>query len=388
MKSVSVVIGTNYGDEGKGLTTDFLADRAGPSTAVVRFNGGAQAGHTVQLIDGRRHVFHHFSSGTFCYAATILSRFFVVNPKLFLMEAFKLEPMLNRDIEVYVDPEALVTTPFDVYINQTLENQRGNQRHGSCGVGFGETIERSERGFPLNVYDLASPDLRQKLEDIKCKYLPGRLAQLGLYDDPELLDGAIERFVLEAKAFINMVMVLNDTRAMKRFDNLIFEGAQGLRLNQYGEDFPYVTRSSTGLENVKTLLIDFEANIDVYYITRTYLTRHGAGPLKGEYSSPLKIDDKTNITNDYQGTLRFAPLDFESMKQYVQQDKKFLDKRNFNTIGVLTCCDQTEVDVNMSMLLANLKDALGTKNIITTWGPTRETVVEPIYEGVSDGVLC
>ena len=377
MKTVSAIIGASYGDEGKGLITDYLANKF-TSSAVVRFNGGAQAGHTVQLEDGRRHVFHHFGSGTFCKSATILSRFFIVNPILFFKEATELLPMLTDQIEVFVDPEALVTTPFDVYINQAVEKQRGNLRHGSCGIGISETIERNEQGFPLMVYDLAASGLRDRLEKIQNTYFPERLLQLGLEineEDKILLKSAIDTFISDSQLFLDVVSILSDQKAIKLFDNIIFEGAQGLRLDQYGNDFPYVTRSSTGLENVATLIKNFEASIDVYYVTRTYLTRHGAGPLLNEYKNPLNIEDKTNIPNDFQGTLRFAPLDFETMWQCVDKDKKFLNGREFNTIGVITCCDQHSFPADdLPKLVNNVKDALGTENIITSWGPTRETI--------------
>lgn len=79
MGSAIAVIGAGFGDEGKGLMTDYCCQRP-KYTTVVRFNGGAQAGHTVVTPDGRRHVFSHFGSGTLRGAATFLSRFFICNP--------------------------------------------------------------------------------------------------------------------------------------------------------------------------------------------------------------------------------------------------------------------------------------------------------------------
>src|SRR5262245_5537631 len=85
-RKAHAVIGAGYGDEGKGVLVDALAStRSGP-TVVVRSNGGAQAGHTVTLPDGRRHVFHHFGAGALAGAATHLSRFFVHHPMLFASE--------------------------------------------------------------------------------------------------------------------------------------------------------------------------------------------------------------------------------------------------------------------------------------------------------------
>ena len=81
-RHATVVIGANFGDEGKGLAVDSLVARDSDA-AVIRFNGGAQAGHTVVAEDGRRHVFSHFGAGAFLGAATFLSRFFVVQPSIF-----------------------------------------------------------------------------------------------------------------------------------------------------------------------------------------------------------------------------------------------------------------------------------------------------------------
>src|SRR5262249_21460952 len=151
-RHATVVIGANFGDEGKGLAVDSLVARD-PNAAVIRFNGGAQAGHTVVAEDGRRHGFSHFGAGAFLGAATFLSRFFVVQPSIFATEAAELAGMGVRPV-VFVDPDAKVTPPFDVFINQGVEEPRGGARHGSVGIGFGETIERFELGYPLAVRDL------------------------------------------------------------------------------------------------------------------------------------------------------------------------------------------------------------------------------------------
>ena len=129
---VFAVIGSGYGDEGKGLVTDSLS---ASTTRVVRYNGGAQAGHTVCKANGIRHVFHHVGAGTFSGATTHLSKFFVVNPILANQELAELA-QLGYNPVITVDLYAPVTTPIDMMINQAVEQQRGNNRHGSCGIGF------------------------------------------------------------------------------------------------------------------------------------------------------------------------------------------------------------------------------------------------------------
>ena len=135
------VIGAGYGDEGKGLLTDFLAAET-KDTIVVRSNGGAQAGHSVVTDDGLRHVFHHIGSGALAGARTHLSRYFVAHPMLFPAEWSALRER-GAELSITSDPRTLITTPFDVAVNQALELARGGSRHGSTGLGFGETIERN-----------------------------------------------------------------------------------------------------------------------------------------------------------------------------------------------------------------------------------------------------
>jgi len=141
MTKVIAVIGAGYGDEGKGLMTDYFSSQY-DDAVVIRSNGGAQAGHTVVTPAGERHVFSHFGSGTLNGTPTFLSSFFVSNPMLFMKEHKRFVEQFGIRPEVYVDPNSLVTTPYDMLLNQRMETMRGDDVHGSCGVGFGETLER------------------------------------------------------------------------------------------------------------------------------------------------------------------------------------------------------------------------------------------------------
>lgn len=375
-KSIEIVVGLGYGDEGKGLTTDWLT-RKRKNCAVVRFNSGAQAGHTVQREDGIRHVFHHFGSGTFNGASTILSRFFVVNPILFWHEAMDLYRKCGILPNMYVDKDCLVTTPYDVYINQTIEKARDGERHGSCGVGFGETIERAERGFALKVSDLTDIDtLVEKLECIKTEYYPERLKELGIEDNPILLERADERFLKDAREFCSNVKICKDTEAFEIFEHLVFEGAQGLFLDQDSVDFPHVTRSNTGLTNVKQLIDGIRADVDVYYITRTYLSRHGAGPLLNEINDVTGIVDKTNVTNSWQGSLRFAPLNYDKMQYAIEEDMLNFKDIDCTVNVMITHCDQSGIVVPESLdsIIDKVAIATGAENVYTCWGPTAADV--------------
>jgi adenylosuccinate synthase len=349
LRNAIVVVGANFGDEGKGLTVDTVVARD-PDAAVIRFNGGAQAGHTVVAEDGRRHVFSHFGAGTLLGAATFLSRFFVVQPSIFAREAAELAGIGVKPV-VFVDPDAQVTTPFDVFINQWVEETRGGVRHGSVGVGFGETIERFELGYPLAVMDLG--DDKSILEILTCirdVWLPIRLAKLGVHFTAERQNAAADPAVM--RQYLEQIHILRQNTSPAPIDavlsrkNIVFEGAQGLLLDMdRGFKFPYVTRSNTGLKNVLALATDAGIeHLDVIYITRAYLTRHGAGPLPNEVPKLAFADvvDPTNLPNPWQGTLRFAPLDLDFLRTTIADDLSDAAATDIEVdagIGV-TCVDQ------------------------------------------------
>src|SRR5215510_1541502 len=348
-RNATVIVGANFGDEGKGLAVHTVVARD-LDAAVIRFNGGAQAGHTVVAEDGRRHVFSHFGAGTLLGAATFLSRFFVVQPSVFAREAAELAGIGVKPV-VFVDPDAQVTTPFDVFINQWVEETRGGARHGSVGVGFGESIERFEHGYPLAVRDLG--DDKSILEILTCirqAWLPIRLAKLGLQFTAERQKAAADPAVM--RQYLEQIHILRQNISPAPIDavlsrqTIVFEGAQGLRLDMdRGFKFPYVTRSNTGLKNVLALATDAGIeHLDVIYVTRAYLTRHGAGPLPNEVPKLAFADvvDPTNKPNPWQGTLRFAPLDLDLLSTTIADDLSDAAATAIEVeagIGV-TCVDQ------------------------------------------------
>jgi hypothetical protein len=204
------VIGAGFGDEGKGLITDYLVHQGRPDlTMVVRFNGGAQAGHTVVTPQGKRHVFSHFGSGTLAGASTFLSEHFIVNPHLFCKEVGELVSVGCEEVTVIVDPRAVVTTPYDMFINRAVERQRAGSRHGSVGVGINETIERSgHTGFKLTVGDLWDEKRTlSMLRAIREHWVPQRLKALGICGlDPETEASFASRHVIPV--FMDSVSVM------------------------------------------------------------------------------------------------------------------------------------------------------------------------------------
>ena len=386
------VIGAGYGDEGKGLLVDSLA-AATPGVTVVRFNGGAQAGHTVTTPDGRRHVFHHLCAGALAGAESFLSRFFVVNPILFAAEADALA-QLGANIGVAVDPRASVTLPADMMINQIVERGRGNARHGSCGLGIGETIERNLRPeFAVTVADLVDrPRLQAILSRVRKHWTDERLATLGRRDlsDEEralLADTSIDEHWLDDVAVFSSRARVATTPGD---GPLIFEGGQGLKLDQTRGAYPFVTRSNTGSRNVVDLAHDWGVEaLDLIYVTRCYRTRHGAGPLAHEHMTALfpGLIDATNLPNPWQGTLRFAPLDLDELAADILADCADASGLATTTTLAMTCLDQAPAEVDVfadggpkRITPEALARMTATKcratRLLTSFGPTRKTLAD------------
>lgn len=330
--SVKIVVGANFGDEGKGMMTNWFCKNLKGNNIVIRHNGGAQAGHTV-VENGVRHIFHHFGSGTLNNAPTYLARDFILNPTLFKQEYDELKEYNPKCI---VSSNCLLTTPYDVLINQIIEEARGNSRHGSCGVGIFETITRNKK------YSLTYIDAINKLrcgEDISEKliaYTYERLLELDI-----LITDSIKNKIENKNIYINFLYdlrfmydntELGELCCLKKYDNLIFESAQGLLLDQYNiEYFPHLTPTSTGCENPSYYLdeLNIRDDIEICYISRTYMTRHGAGRLdyecKKEDINP-DMYDLTNVPNPWQQTIRYGKIDIEALKERINKDSKFIEK--------------------------------------------------------------
>lgn len=305
------VIGANFGDEGKGLTVDYLCGR-GDAGVVVRYSGGANAGHTVVTPEGDRHVFRTVGAGAFHGVPTFLSRYVKVDPIALFLELRELHA-LGVQPELYASPECAVVTFADVLINQRLEDQRAHGRHGSTGMGISETVERSRiPELAITMADIYNgTGLETKVAEICDRYARFRTGKP--IDEPKMAD-----------AFIKACQHLPEAlfpAGIGQCKDPVFEGSQGLLLDQGNtEFFPHVTRSHTGIRNVRKLCAAAGIDqIEAYYVTRTYLTRHGAGPLPGE-DAALAYEDDTNTPNTWQGAMRFAPLDVDALIRRVRAD--------------------------------------------------------------------
>lgn len=309
--STSIVVGMGFGDEGKGTVVDYLTSKAAAKPLVVRFSGGAQAAHNVITENGFHHTFSQFGSGTLRHARTLLSRYTLVDPLRLYAESLHLTPELGRDaLELMaVDERAPLVTRLHQHINHVLERRRGDSRHGSTGLGMGMTeLYRLEAGgFHPVIGDLEKPELlAQKLE---------RLYQwVGdqLQEEPSISLAEVTRELQDfgADKLFSILSPSEAKEALWSSSELIFEGSQGVLLDEWIGFHPHTTWSTITPDNAYSLMREagMPPLAEVIGVTRTYTTRHGAGPFPTE-DNGLDFTEPHNDYGEFQGAWRTGTLD-------------------------------------------------------------------------------
>jgi len=328
------VIGAGFGDEGKGMVISSLCQQH-PDALVVRFCGGQQAGHHVMLPNGLDHVFSNFGSGTLQGNPTYWSSHCTIDPIGIINE---LNVLLSKGIHpiLFLNEMCPVTTPYEKYFNQRHEKLTN---HGSCGVGVGQTIQRQEDHHSIRVMDLLYPSvLKMKIELLKQYYSDAGFASYtsGI-DIPQFLDYCL---MLVKDGHIKII------QNRPHYNILIFEGSQGLLLDQNYGFFPHVTRANTGTTNVLKHL-GFKSDraerpdINIYLVTRSYQTRHGNGPMTNQGLGRLwNNPHEGQIVGGWQGEFRQSALDLDLLKYAIHSDWLIKQRRDISL--VITCMDYGE----------------------------------------------
>ncbi len=281
-----VLLGLQWGDEGKGKVVDYLA---ADYDVVARFQGGPNAGHTLILEGGEKYVLHTIPSGIF-YAGTrnLIGNGVVVDPLTLEQEIQKLEQAgLDLSANLYVARKAHLILPTHKILDAASEEQKGKAKIGSTLKGIGPTYMDKTGRNGLRVGDLESPHFRDRYEALKQKHLK----LLELYDHDFQLE-SLERAwfqSLDRLRAMNMVdgeYFIND--ALRQGQRVLAEGAQGTMLDIDFGTYPYVTSSNTVSAGVCTGLGLAPRRIGrVIGISKAYCTRVGSGPF------PTELEDET-----------------------------------------------------------------------------------------------
>jgi len=326
---ISCVIDLSFGDSGKGAHVDYLC-RNDNARLVVRFNGGNQAGHNVVTPEGLHHCFHLFGSGSFIPGVnTYLAPTVLVNIQALLKEVHDLNkyviaPLLPR---MFIHEDCPIITPYHIYMNRYMEILREDSPHGSCGQGIGACAADLETLHPaliLRIRDIRNPEiLKKKLQALydRCVFdFPLHLLtdeqakRIGIYTDylEENWINQLTNYYVNSSSLLQIVDNTFFANALEQYEHIVFEGAQGVLLDEWYGFHPYTTWSSTNLRNVHAIFdqYNYAGEYHNYGLLRAYTTRHGAGPFPTEDSTLLEfLNDEYNPTNEWQQDFRVGHFD-------------------------------------------------------------------------------
>lgn len=315
----SIVIGANYGDEGKGTVVARIA-KSCTNVLNILTNGGAQRGHSILTKDGSV-TFQHFGSGTYHGADSYYSRYYILNPMQFVEEYTSL---IVKPAHIYRDPRCRWSTPYDVMANLITEEQQG--RHASCGMGIWNTIQRCDH-MPIMLFDdfIANPDKWDGyLEGVK-NYYEQKVDIPDKWRDTWNSNGVKHHFTRDCMIMDKLTEKVE--LVTLNYENLIFENGQGLLLKDTGHDTFDTTPSDTGINYAIRLAREIGVeDVTAHYVTRPYLTRHGDGHLSRETERKVIAstvdEDRTNHFNDHQGMFRYGVLDIEELQKRIKEDAR------------------------------------------------------------------
>lgn len=281
MSKVDVLLGLQWGDEGKGKVVDFLAPKY---DIVARFQGGPNAGHTLEF-NGIKHVLHQIPSGIFhSNILNVVGNGVVIDPITFAKEIENLKPYdINPTENLVLSNKAQLIIPTHKELDKALEQAKGNQKIGSTLRGIGPTYQDKVGRQGLRIGDIISSDFENKYNQLKQIHL-SKLETLNY--NPEGLEEFEKKFfesieVLRQFNICNTEYLLNNS--LTEGKNILAEGAQGTLLDIDFGSYPFVTSSNTTTSGACTGLGIAPNKInDVFGIFKAYCTRVGSGPFPTE----------------------------------------------------------------------------------------------------------
>ena len=309
---VLIILGAQWGDEGKGKIVDSLSEYFDIS---VRFQGGPNAGHTVRISDDKKIVLHTIPSGVLrerCQA--VIANGVIIDPDVLLKEIEDIEKIGVRcEGKLFISHLAHLIMPYHRDRDAQLEQKR-NLRIGTTKMGVGPAIEDKVARRGIRICDIASEDFRERLKNIldeqkilysNCDY---KLEQI--YKDLKIFAEKIEKYITDTAEFLR--------EAKKAGRTIILEGAQGVMLDNDFGTYPYVTSSNTSQGSALSGTGLYAKDIDaVLGVTKCYATRVGEGPFPTEIKTELS-EVIRNIGGEFGATTgrprRVGWLDISALK--------------------------------------------------------------------------
>jgi adenylosuccinate synthase len=281
MSKTVVVVGSQWGDEGKGKITDFLAEKA---DVVVRSQGGNNAGHTI-IFNNRKFALHLVPSGIFNpKTINIMANGMVINPIALIEELQMLKDENIETANLHISNRAHVVMPYHLVLDELYEELKGVDAVGTTKKGIGPAYMDKVSRIGIRMSDLINPEsLRKRLEiNLNFTNMILKANNKQIFDVDELCENFIKLGQI-LKSYIEDTSVLLN-KLIDENKNILFEGAQGTMLCVDHGTYPYVTSSSPTAASVPLNAGISPSNItDVIGITKAYTTRVGAGVFPTEF---------------------------------------------------------------------------------------------------------
>jgi len=284
----TVIIGAQWGDEGKGKIVDLFAKGV---DYVVRYQGGANAGHTI-VVGGKKTVLHLLPSGILHNGVKcVIGNGVVIDPKTCISEIdmLKKEGVLSDDSQLYISLGAHVVMPYHILIDQLREKQAGSSKIGTTGRGIGPCYEDKVGRTGIRMCDLVDAQIfERRLKDVLP--LKNIYIERVLGGEPLKFDDIFEPFAAFGK---NLKKYVADTsivldEAIRQGRKVLFEGAQGTALDIDHGTYPFVTSSNTVAAGASSGAgVGPTAIKSVVGVVKAYTTRVGSGPF------PTELNDET-----------------------------------------------------------------------------------------------
>ena len=369
-----VVVGTQWGDEGKGKITDFLSANA---EVIARYQGGDNAGHTI-VIDGKKFKLHLIPSGIFFpEKISVIGNGMVVNPKSLVKELSYLHEEGVTTDNLRISDRAHVILPYHIELDRLQEEAKGDNKIGTTIKGIGPAYMDKAARVGIRIADLLDKEIfRERLE----RNLAEKNRQfVKLYDsEPISIDDIFEEYYeygQQIKQYVtDTSVILND--ALDNGKRVLFEGAQGVMLDIDHGTYPYVTSSNPSAGGV-TIGNGFvpTKGLKVLGISKAYTSRVGDGPFPTELFDEVG-DTIREVGNEY-GTVTKRPRRigwFDTVVMRHSARVSGLTNLSVNCLDVLTGLKEIKICTSYDYKGEILTEYPANENIIKDCKPIYETL--------------
>ncbi|AKX34702.1 adenylosuccinate synthetase [Spiroplasma litorale] len=375
-----VIVGAQWGDEGKGKMTDYFGQKA---DVVVRFSGGDNAGHVINF-NGEKHKVTIVPSGIFNKKTTnVIGNGCVINLDNLIKEIDVIEKFGTSHGNLLISNKAHVLMPYHIEIDNALENERKDFKIGTTKKGIGPAYNDKISRFGIRICDIPRPSFGEHLKatyDYNVKFLKKMfdidfsITFEDLYDQLQAAYNKIKPWVTDCDIFVE--------NAIKDGKNVLFEGAQGAMLDIDHGTYPYVTSSNTSANNASIGTgISHKLIEKTLGIVKAYCTRVGEGPFPSEINDEIANKIRT-VGNEFGSNTgrprRIGWFDAVALKHAIRTSG--LDSIFITLLDVLTGIDTLNICVGyelnnkkISIMPNNANDLADCKPIyISTPGWTKD----------------